>query len=305
MSRIVAGDFPLTVGQPGAGLGAFTIVSADAGQVTLRYAQANITEHFFGTFTLDGSGSVVGGTLTGYDQFSDLNQKFIVQAANLALPAGPVIGATLSGSAALGVLVGGDDEIFGFVRDDVLLGQAGSDTIIALDGNDIVDGGAGNDDVNGNVGVDIVHGGDGDDTVRGGRDNDTIYGDAGNDPHVNGNIGSDLVFGGVGNDTVFGGQDNDTLHGAAGDDLLSGDLGNDFLFGEGGADRFAFRTGSGFDWAADFNFAEGDRIQLAPGTAYTVTAVSGQVALDLGGGDVLGIVGAPAGSFSASWVVFG
>ncbi len=112
------------------------------------------------------------------------------------------------------------------------------------------------------------------------------------------------MYGGDGNDTVYGGQGNDTVYGGAGDDLISGDLGNDILYGGPGADRFAFRPGGGVDWIADFNSAEGDRIVLPAGTAYTVTTYQGQAVVDLGHGDQIGLVGVSP-SQMGDWLVFG
>ena len=199
---------------------------------------------------------------------------------------------------------GGNDSIDGDAGGDSLSGGAGADLMRGLDDNDTLDGGAGDDDINGNLGADIVRGGDGADIVRGGQGNDTVLGEAGDDVHVNGNLGDDQVFGGTGNDTLFGGQGSDTLSGDAGDDRLSGDLGSDVLIGGAGADRFVAARGSGLDWVADFNAAEGDRVLLAPGTAYTLTTISGQVALSLGGGDMLGLVGVTAVPLG-EWVLFG
>lgn len=195
--------------------------------------------------------------------------------------------------------------IDGAAGGESLSGTAGADAMRGLDGNDSVAGAAGDDDVNGNMGVDTVDGGDGADTVRGGKDDDLVYGGAGDDPHVNGNMGSDRVYGGVGNDTVFGGQGADTLYGEDGADRLSGDVGDDILFGGAGADRFILRTGGGTDWVGDFNPAEGDRIQLDAGTAYTVTASGGQALIVLSTGDAIGLVGVAPAAFSADWIVYG
>lgn len=202
-------------------------------------------------------------------------------------------------------LFDGPDAVFGSATNDTLTGWAGDDTIIALDGNDSVTGDIGNDDVNGNVGMDRVYGGAGNDSVRGGKDNDTVFGDAGNDPHVNGNIGDDIVYGGDGNDMVYGGQGQDTVYGDAGADTVAGDLGYDLLYGGLGADRFVLRAGSQTDWVGDFSAAQGDKIMLVPGTAYTVINSGGQVMIDIGHGDQLGLAGVAFGSFSADWIVFG
>jgi Ca2+-binding RTX toxin-like protein len=199
----------------------------------------------------------------------------------------------------------GNDSIDGNTGSDSLQGGDGNDVIRGMDGNDTVDGGAGNDDVNGNQGDDLVSGGDGADTVRGGQGNDTVSGGAGDDPHVNGNLGNDIVHGDDGNDTVYGGQGNDTIYGDAGNDRLSGDLGNDILFGGPGADQFAFAPGGGQDWVGDFNAAEGDKILLPVGTAYTVTSYLGQVVISLGNGDQIGLAGIPSASFTTDWIIFG
>lgn len=195
----------------------------------------------------------------------------------------------------------GDDWMDGYGGDDLVAGNAGNDSVRGLDGADVIDGGAGNDDVNGNRGEDQVRGGGGADIVRGGQENDTVSGGDGDDPHVNGNIGNDIVHGDAGNDQVFGGQNNDQLFGDDGNDTLSGDLGDDLLTGGAGADRFQFRPGGGHDTVLDFNFAEGDRILIAPGQAFTATSVGGQAAIDLGGGDVITISGAVAAL--NEWVV--
>lgn len=195
-----------------------------------------------------------------------------------------------------------DDPIGG---DDAIDGGLGNDTIRGLGGNDEILGGAGDDDVNGNKGADTVYGGSGRDIVRGGQGDDIVYGDDGNDFHVNGNIGNDTVYGGTGSDAVFGGQNEDLMYGESGNDTMSGDLGNDTMYGGTGADWFAFRAGSGADRVEDFSFDEGDRVQLAPGTAYTVVASGADAVIRLTGtSDTLTLVGVTASSVTASYVVF-
>lgn len=192
----------------------------------------------------------------------------------------------------------GADDLLGAGGADWLIGEAGNDRIWGGGGADILEGRAGSDDVRADAGADQARGGDDNDTVRGMQDNDTVYGEGGADAHVNGNTGNDVVYGGDGNDTVYGGRDNDTVHGEDGNDWLSGDLGNDVLTGGAGADRFLFRAGSGADVVTDFSFAQGDRVQLAAGTAYTQ---AGGV-ITLAGGDTLTLQG--SAGFTADWVVF-
>ena len=177
---------------------------------------------------------------------------------------------------------------------------------VGLDGNDTITSfGAGNL-INGNQGDDLITGGPGNDTLYGGQGNDTITGGTGQSV-LNGNIGNDIVHAGDGGNMIYGGQGNDTLYGGAGADTLSGDLGNDILYGGAGADHFMFRPGSGQDWIADFHQAEGDRVVLPTGTAYTVTSLDNQVVVDLGHGDTIGLVGVSLSQLPANvgdWLTF-
>ena len=178
----------------------------------------------------------------------------------------------------------------GTAGNDVLVGTEATDTLRGGDGNDSLSGGGAFDDLNGNVGADTVSGGAGNDWVLGGKDNDQVSGDDGDDI-VNGNIGADLVLGGAGNDTVRGGQDNDSVSGGAGNDWISGDRGDDTLSGGAGADVFHSFSGAGLDRVLDFSSAEGDRVQLDPGTHYTLSFVGGDTVISLGGTDQLVLVG--------------
>ncbi|GAA6619191.1 calcium-binding protein [Scytonema sp. NUACC26] len=89
---------------------------------------------------------------------------------------------------------------------------------------------------------------------------------AGNDANntLDGLVGNDTLYGRGGNDSLFGGEGNDTLYGGAGDDLLDGFYGNDILCGGAGADNFIFYSQfEGIDTIQDFNWQEGDKIQIA------------------------------------------
>ena len=185
---------------------------------------------------------------------------------------------------------------------DRIVGNAQANFIRGMDGSDNINGGAGDDDITGNVGADTVNGDDGADWVRGGQGNDLVQGAAGDDPHVNGNLGDDTVYGHTGDDTVYGGQGADRLFGDEGNDLLSGDLGDDVLTGGAGADRFAMRLGGGYDWVTDFSLAQGDRVALQAGQAYSVQTAGAQVVVSLGGGAFIGLVG--VSSLSGDWLTF-
>jgi Ca2+-binding RTX toxin-like protein len=282
-------------------LGPEVVTGSSATKISVNFPTSGYSFDMLGSFTYS-SGELTGGRITGLNYLK--NGQLVVSISEINVNLVDYVNAATP-DIANNLIYGGNDQYFGSPYAEVLYGRNGNDTIIALDGDDVVYGGPGADDANGNVGQDVVHGDEGPDIVRGGKGADTIYGDAGDDPHVNGNIGNDIVYGGLGNDTVYGGQDQDTLYGDAGVDLLSGDLGNDVLYGGAGGDHFVLRAGGGIDWVADFKAAEGDRILLTPGTAYTVLNSSGQALIDIGGGTQIGLAGVAVASFSADWVIFG
>jgi Ca2+-binding RTX toxin-like protein len=79
-------------------------------------------------------------------------------------------------------------------------------------------------------------------------------------------VNFDDVQGTDSNDTIFGDSQNNLLSGGLGNDTLNGGLGNDLLTGGDGADRFVFNSrNQGIDIITDFNFGQGDRIQVSKG----------------------------------------
>ena len=188
----------------------------------------------------------------------------------------------------------GDDWAQGNAGSDSLSGGAGADTLLGGRDPDLVRGDDGADQLYGDAGADTVFGGQGDDHIDGG--------DAGGDI-VNGNQGADTCLGGDGADIVRGGQGSDLVDGGAGDDWLSGDLGNDTLTGGGGADVFNFFTGAGEDRVLDFNFAQGDRVHLLPGQAFTASQVGDDTVVDLSGGDRLVLAKVQLSTLSDGWIV--
>jgi serralysin len=206
----------------------------------------------------------------------------------------------------------GSDVINGNALNNSIFGGSGSDTISGgsggsnflrgEDGHDSIIGGAGFDDIHGNKGSDTARGGLGDDWVVGGQDNDTLYGDEGDDV-VHGSMGYDNLDGGVGADTIRGGQHDDVLYGRDGADWMSGDRGSDTISGGAGADLFNAFVGSGLDRIVDFNAAEGDRIQLEPGTPYSFAQVGSDTVISLGSSiDQVVLVGVSASSLPAGWL---
>ena len=87
-------------------------------------------------------------------------------------------------------------------------------------------------------------------------------------------------------------------------DWINGDLGTNTLTGGHGADTFHAFSGSGIDRVTDFNAAEGDRVQLDPGTTYSVHQSGADTVVDLGGGDQVILVGVQANTLPSGWLVF-
>ena len=135
----------------------------------------------------------------------------------------------------------------------------------------------------------------------GGKDNDSLVGSTGQNL-VYGNLGNDTCDGGDGADIVRGGQNDDVIYGGAGDDFVSGDKGNDTITGGAGADRFHTFGDAGIDRVLDFHISEGDRVQLDPGTVYTVSQVGADTVIDMTGGGQMILVGVQMSTLTGDWI---
>lgn len=187
---------------------------------------------------------------------------------------------------------------------DNLTGTNGGDTLRGQDGADQLFGNDAADDLQGNRGNDTVYGGFGNDWLVGGADNDEIYGQEGLDILM-GNAGNDTLDGGIQNDVVRGGKGDDLVKGDWGDDFLSGDQGTDTLYGGGGADTFHSSATSGLDYIADFNRSEGDRLNLAAGSQFSVKQVGANVVVDIVGGAQVVVQGVQLAALDPSWIYVG
>jgi serralysin len=262
-----------------------------------------------GNDTLDFSGYTSRQTIDlrpGF--FSDVGgyagNVVIAQGADIENAIGGTGADSITGNALANNLQGGggNDTVLGGAGGDTLLETSGSNYLRGEAGDDFISGGSGFDDINGNLGNDTASGHLGNDWVVGGQGDDLLNGDEGDDI-VYGNIGNDWVDGGVGADTLRGGQGDDMLLGQSGDDWLSGDRGNDTETGGAGADTFYIFGESGIDRVTDFNRAEGDRVQLDPGTTYTIAQTGADTVITLGGGAQLILVGVQSTSLTAGWVI--
>ncbi len=228
---------------------------------------------------------------------------------------------TLLGGALPDLLIGdaGADSISGADENDEILAGAGADTVLGGAGADTVSGGDGAnylrgdeggdsllgggafDDINGNLGDDTASGGAGDDWVVGGKDRDRLAGDEGADI-VYGNLGADTCDGGAGDDLIRGGQQDDVIFGGVGNDWLSGDRDNDTLTGGAGADLFHTFGDAGIDRVTDFSLAEGDRVQLDPGTTYTLAQAGADTVISMTGGGQMVLVGVDLSTLTPGWI---
>jgi Ca2+-binding RTX toxin-like protein len=188
-------------------------------------------------------------------------------------------------------------------QDDIYDGGGGQVTglVQGMGGNDQLTGGTGFDYLQGNAGNDTVAGGGGNDWVVGGMDQDRLDGGTGDDV-VYGNKGADTALGGAGADQVRGGQGDDVIEGGEGNDWLSGDLGADTISGGTGADIFHTWGDAGIDRVTDFSAAEGDRVQLDPGTTYSVAQVGADTVITMTGGAVMTLVGVTLASLPPGWI---
>lgn len=247
-----------------------------------------------GTFTL------LGGTISNVEKFSDL--RLTEQADNLTVStiAGPL---TVHAG-------GGDDVVTTRANAATVYGDAGNDRFISGTAADTFDGGAGVDTVDyaayaGAVTValglaDGQAGSGAGDTLRnienvlGSAFADTISGSDGAN-ELRGNDGDDTLNGKGGNDTLIGGAGSDTLAGGTGDDTYILDAGD-------GADVVVEQAGQGTDTVittlASYTLTANVEVLQFSGTgsfagtgnasANTITGGAGNDTLDGGAGaDVL------------------
>jgi Ca2+-binding RTX toxin-like protein len=260
------------------------ILNGGAGLDTVTYASSNAA------VTIDlATSKVTGGHATG-----DVIQGF-------ENATGSAFGDVLSGDASANTIYGldgsdridakaGNDLVFGGAGDDVIEGGAGSDTLWGGDGSDTLEYRSSNAAVVIDITATTAYGGHAsgdkfanfenvtgsgyDDSLFGSSSANIIYGLAGSDK-LDGRGGNDTIYGDSGSDTINGGAGSDSINGGDGNDFLYGDKGTDSLWGGLGADRFYYKNGDStlkeLDKINDFNFREGDRIDLASADGDTVS----------------------------------
>lgn len=318
-------------------LGSHVITSASGSAVTSE--GDGFKDEIWGTFS-DAGGGQYAGSVAGYSQYAgsstvlkiiglaDFSVADFAQAVSQNLSLSELLvslGNIQVRGTAFGDLIrthnGGDRIYSGFGNDTVFAG-AGNDLIDegygkgggqnylrGEDGNDTIIGGDNFDDLHGNAGDDNIEGGHGDDWVVGGKGDDRLQGQHGDDI-VYGNLGNDTCYGDwayyggpvIGRDLIRGGKGDDSLIGGWGDDWLSGDRDSDTISGGAGADVFHTFGEAGLDMVLDFNRAEGDRVQLAPGTAYTLAQAGSDVHINMVGGGQMVLVGVDLANLTGEWI---
>ena len=336
-----ADDFASTLTDTTAPFGLLTLGAAKLGSLEELgdrdwfkvHLDAGTSYLFTVTGLLGGGGSLVDPVMVVHDAdgialaFDDNADDDTLDAALIAHPnAGGIYDVEVAGNfdalpgsytvevqAGAAAATSGGDVLIGSTSGSTIMAGIGNDTVVAdnaqnylrgEEGDDVIEGGSGFDDANGNMGNDTIHGGSGDDYSVGGKDNDMLFGDAGVDI-VWGNLGNDTIDGGSGNDQVRGGQGDDVVFGGAGNDFVSGDRGNDTITGGAGADNFHDSQDAGIDKVMDFSVTQGDRVELDPGTTYTVSQVGADTVLDMGGGNQMILVGVQMSSLLPDSIFLG
>ncbi|HEX7945217.1 MAG TPA: hypothetical protein VF495_11155 [Phenylobacterium sp.] len=290
-------------------------------------------------FVYDSHDQLLGGSVTGIIYLDDNFATNLTSSVPISAATFGQWVLTNATQVAFSTILAGNDNLGGFVGGDLIRGYAGNDVLSGLTGNDTIFGGLGNDqifasgpgglppiynerdstylrgdegddyiigasgfdDANGNMGNDTISTRLGDDYCVGGKDSDLLFGDAGADL-VYGNLGADTCVGGDGNDIVRGGQDNDVVLGGKGNDFVSGDKGDDTMTGGDGADIFHTFGDAGIDRVVDFRLGDGDRVQLDPGTQFTVTQVGPDTVINMTGGGQMILVGVAMSSLTGNWI---
>ena len=306
----------LSVGATDVGTGVSTVtVHLDHGYF---YTALGTTETFFafssnidsfadGVSTLSvpfGAGSDPGVyNITSVDVQDGASNHHIYSPTDLSA-LGIATSFTVGNSTPLTLEDSGAGALSGDIGNDTIQGGSGPTYLRGNGGDDSIQGGSGFDDINGNKGQDTIDGGTGGhDWLVGGQGDDSITGRQAD--ILWGNLGADTLHGGSTAAQLRGGQGDDSIIGGSGNEFISGDRGNDTESGGAGADMFHGSQDAGIDRVLDFNQGEGDRVQLDPGTTYTLTQVGSDTVIDMGAGNQMILVGVQLSSLQPGWIFLG
>ncbi|MBS0361514.1 MAG: calcium-binding protein, partial [Proteobacteria bacterium] len=80
---------------------------------------------------------------------------------------------------------------------------------------------------------------------------------------------------------------------------------NDTETGGSGADLFHGSQDIGVDQITDFNYAQGDRVELDPGTTYTLSQVGANTVVDMGNGSQMVLLNVTLANLPSDWIFEG
>jgi serralysin len=173
-----------------------------------------------------------------------------------------------------------DDTLEGDWEDNTLKGGKGDDDLQGHGGADTLDGGKGVDtaqyvDSDTGVVVALLTSSEGGRGYAGDAEGDTLI----SIENLVGSSKADTLWGNDDANVLDGRSGNDELKGAGGADTLVGGLGADNMTGGAGADVFVWTkiaetglTTSTIDFVEDFDFSEGDKIDLSQIDANTTVS---------------------------------
>lgn len=208
-------------------------------------------QNYYGSFSYNGSGDLVGGTLTSTDLFYNGGKVYALTGGSYNVVTVKNYVESLNAQGLLQYLFAGNDQVNGSPFADILNGYAGNDTINGNGGNDALRGGIGNDLLNGGTGADNMAGGDGSDIYYVDNALDTVT-----ETNANSSIGGvDTVLSYLSNYTLkanveygrivssglanlTGNTLNNVLHAGAGNNQIDGSVGSDAV-------SFAYATTTG------------------------------------------------------------
>jgi serralysin len=77
------------------------------------------------------------------------------------------------------------------------------------------------------------------------------------------------------------------------------------LTGGLGADTFHTNNVTGVDRVTDFSQAQGDKVLVDAGSAYTLSQVGADTVISMGGGNQMSLVGVQLSSLTSGWITGG
>jgi Ca2+-binding RTX toxin-like protein len=200
-------------------------------------------------------------------------------------------------------------------------------------GNETITAPAGNSSAAGDGGGDLLIGSGGDNTFFINSPKDVVREAAGGGIDTEVAYTSTILASNVENLTVHGDFNNavgntlDNLIIVDGSQWVAGLGGNDVLVGSttqrttfvetagqgsdvtisggSGADLFHGSQDAGIDRVLDFSLSEGDRVELDPGTIYTLSQVGADTVIDMGGANQMILANVQLSALTPGWIFLG